>query len=108
MEVRITHLAKATLWLTLCKFNSSLVAIGTNLPIAGKIVAANNKEVPPPEQAAGHNEFLFLSFVSEQFPLPAQHKKAFSQCTSAIFFQMYNLGHQMNTRANKPLRTFLL
>jgi hypothetical protein len=85
-----------------------LEATGTNLPIAGKVVAANNKKFPPPEQAACYNELLFLSFVSEQFPLPAQHKKAFSQCTSAIFFQMYNLGHQINTRANMPLRTFLL
>jgi hypothetical protein len=53
-----------------------LVATGTNLPIAGQVVAANNKKFPPPEQAAGYNELLFLSFVSEQFPLPAQNKNS--------------------------------
>ena len=59
------------------------------LPVVGQVVAANDEEVPPPEQAPRHYELLLLGLVTKQLPLPTTICKYTSDAVPGYLLLLY-------------------
>ena len=58
-------------------------------PVVGQVVAADDEEVLPPEQAPRHYELLLLGLVTKQLPLPTTICKYTSDAVPGYLLLMY-------------------
>ena len=75
------------------------------LPVVRQVVAANDEEVPPPEQAPRHYELLLLGLVTKQLPLPTTICKYTSDAVPGYLLLMY-LKIGKSERKNFRLHNF--
>ena len=85
-----------TLYIVHCtgtQLNMSFAVPSYNLyirqPVVGQVVAADDEEVLPPEQAPRHYELLLLGLVTKQLPLPTTICKYTSDAVPGYLLLLY-------------------